>query len=168
MAGKQRWYCGKCGARYMTKFGLLLEVRLQGMAYYLLAQLPPQHMGDLKNAIIQMRYSENCKTALDPYNCIPDLQPSSVKLSEPLDFGWAHKGVPLKGHFRILDMPHLLALPRFDWNVLYHTPKVLEHGVQGAVDRSIAEGGELRTVDPTYVPHVPNTVTLRSIDSSWT
>ena len=141
------------------------------MAYYLLAELPPQHMGDLKAAIQQMRYSEHCKTALDLYNAIPDLRPSSGKLFEPLDFGWCrrtHARVPLKGHFQILDMPHLLALPRFDWNVLYHTPEVLEHGVQGAVERSRAEGGELRTVDPTYVPHVPNTVTLRSIDSSWT
>ena len=152
----------------MTKFGLLIEVRFEGMAYYLLSQLPPQHMGDLKAAIIQMRFSENCKTALDLYNCIPDLRPSSVKLFEPLDFGWAHVGVPLKGHYRILDMTHLLALPRVGWNVIYHTPEVLEHGVQGAVERSIAEGGELRNVDPTYVPHVPNTVTLRAIDSSWT
>ena len=114
-----------------------------------------------------MRYAEGCETALDLFRKLPDLRPSSVNFFEPLLRGWK-TGADLVGHYKILNMDHLLALPRWSWNQIYHTPEVLEHGVQGAVERSIAEGGELRTVDPTFVPHVPNTVTLRHIDGPWT
>ena len=109
---------------------------------------------------------------MDLYNAIPDLKPTSRKLLEPIEFGWSRKPpyqqIPLTGHFRIVDMPHLLALPKFDWEILYHAPEVLEHGVQGAIERSRETGGELQTVEPTFVPHVPNTVTLREIDGPWT
>ena len=69
------------------------------------------------------------------------------------------------GHYEILNMDHLLALPKFPWGQFYHLPEIAEHGVQGAVKASIAEGGQLQRVAPAYIPHVPNTVTLQDI---WT
>ena len=144
--------------------------QIGGVAYYLLAELPSQHMADFKCAIIESRFAEGCASPMDPYKRLPELKPSSVNLFEPLLSGWKHgPGVALVGHYEILSMEHLLALPKFQWNQVYHTPEVLEHGVQGAVERSIAEGGELQAVTPTYVPHVANTVTLRTIaGNQWT
>ena len=67
------------------------------------------------------------------------------------------------GHYEILNMDQLQALPRFPWGQLYHLPEIAEHGVRGAVEKSVASGGQLQSVAPTYVPHVPNTVTLQEV-----
>ena len=37
--------------------------------------------------------------------------------------------------------------------------EVAEHGVEGAVAVSRATGGVLEAIAPTYVPHIPNTIT---------
>ena len=149
----------------MTRYGLLLEVRIKGQAHYLLADLPPQHMGDLKGAIIQERFSQHCTSPEALFEAIPDLKPSVDKLFEPIEYGWVKPGVPITGHFRILNMEHLLALPKFDWEVIYKTPEVVEHGgIREAVEHSRATGGDLQTIEPTFVPHVPGVVTLRRLD----
>ena len=61
-------------------------------------------------------------------------------------------------------MEHLLALPKWSWYTIYQAPDILEHGVQGAIDRSLAAGGDVRGVAPTIVPHLPNPVTLQPLD----
>ena len=67
------------------------------------------------------------------------------------------------GHFEILNMDQLEALPKFPWDQFYHMPEVALHGAHGAVAQSVATGGELEGVAPTYVPHIPNTVTLQEV-----
>ena len=42
-------------------------------------------------------------------------------------------------------------------------PEVALHGVHGAVAQSVATGGELEGVAPTYVPTIPNAVTLQEV-----
>ena len=42
LAPKQRWYCGVCGTRYKTNFGLLIEIKHQGLGCYILVDFPPQ------------------------------------------------------------------------------------------------------------------------------
>ena len=44
----QRWYCCNCGAKYRTKFGVLIEWKINGIAHYLLAELPPPTSGTSK------------------------------------------------------------------------------------------------------------------------
>ena len=63
-------------------------------------------------------------------------------------------------------MDLLNALPRFQWDQLYHAPEVLERGAKGAVEWSQAEGGQLQAMAPTYIPQVPNTITLRHVDEN--
>ena len=41
LASKQRWYCVCCGAKYMTKFGMIVEIEIQGDFYYVKADIPP-------------------------------------------------------------------------------------------------------------------------------
>ena len=64
-------------------------------------------------------------------------------------------------------MAHLSALPRWQWDQTYHAPEVLEHGVKGAVERSVAAGGDLQTITRAVAPHVPHSITLQTIDSQW-
>ena len=64
-------------------------------------------------------------------------------------------------------MDHLLALPRGSWYRIYQIPEILEHGVQGAIDHSISTGGDLRIIEPTLVPCLPNTITLQTLDEQW-
>ena len=116
----------------MTRFGLLIEMRIGGVAYYLLAELPSQHMADLKCAIIESRFAEGCASPMDLYKRLPELKPSSVNLFEPLLSGWKHgPGVAPVGHYEILNMEHLLALPKFQWNQVYHTLRSLNTAYRG-------------------------------------
>ena len=61
-------------------------------------------------------------------------------------------------------MNHLLQLPKFEWNQFYHMPEVAQHGAKGAVEKNRQEGGQLQSVAPTYVPHIPNTF---AIQDAW-
>ena len=80
MASKRRWYCGCCCCRYKTKFGLLIEVISTGVACYVLADLPPQHMGDLKAAIVQQIMGNGVQTAEELFARLPDVKPASKRL----------------------------------------------------------------------------------------
>ena len=60
-------------------------------------------------------------------------------------------------------MDQLQALPLFPWDQFYHFPEIAKHGVQGAVQKSIEEGGALRGVAPAYIPHIANTCTLQDL-----
>jgi len=60
-------------------------------------------------------------------------------------------------------MDQLLKLPKFPWDQFYHFPEIAKHGVQGAVKLSRAEGGQLQSVAPAYIPRIPNTVTLQDV-----
>ena len=34
-------YCGSCGKKYMTRWGMLFEATIHGVIYYWVAQFPP-------------------------------------------------------------------------------------------------------------------------------
>jgi len=88
----QRWHCGSCGARYKTAFGLLIEVKKGGIGCYILAEFPPNHMGDFKAAIIQQRYGSGCESPGELFARLPDLRPASTTFFEPLLRGWKDHG----------------------------------------------------------------------------
>ena len=121
-------------------------------------------MGDFKSAIMQCALQKAARTP-GTFRKLPDLRPSSVNFFEPLRRGWAHKDKDLIHHYKVLNMDHLLAPPHWSWCWVYQTPEVLEHGVQGAIDRSVSAGGDLGGIDPTLVPHLPNTITLQTLDN---
>ena len=71
-------------------------------------------------------------------------------------------------HFRVIDMDHLLALPKFNWDVIYKAPEVVaQGGVREAVEHGRATDGHLQTLDPSFVPNVPSAVTFRALDEPW-
>ena len=51
-AVKQRWYCKICNAIYNTRFSMLLQISMQGVAYYCYAQMPPMHLFDSDGGIL--------------------------------------------------------------------------------------------------------------------
>ena len=150
-------------AWFTTKTNVDLEVRIKGLAHYLLAELPPPHLADLKGAIIQQRFSKHCASPEALFEAIPDLKPSVDKLFEPIEFGWVRPTERLTGHFKILNMDHLQQLPKFPRDQFYHFPEIVKHGVEGAVQQSRQEGGVLQSVAPAYIPHVANTCTLQDV-----
>ena len=110
--------------------------------------------------IIQARFGENCGTAEELFQLIPAMKPAATSYFQPrVGRGWK-TGLPLDGHYQILNMDHLLQLPRFEWEPFYHLPDVAEHGVKGALQKSRQEGGRLQSVAPAYVPYIPNTFTV--------
>ena len=142
---------------------MLIEWKIDGMAHYLLADLPPDHLWDLKGMIIEARFGNTCGTDEELYALIPTLQPASTTYFRPREgLGW-NTGKQMKGHYDILNMDQLLQLPRFEWNEFYHLPAAAEHGVKGAVQQSRQEGGMLQHVAPTYIPHIPDTFTVGDV-----
>ena len=163
MAVKQRWYCRNCGGKYKTRYGVLIEWKLQGVAHYLLAELPPPHLWDVKGMIIEARFGENCGTPEELFKLIPTMAPASTNYFQPrTGLGWK-TGMTLEGHFEILNMDHLQMLPKFPWDQFYHFPEIVQHGVDGAVQRSREAGGVLQSVAPAYIPYVANTCTLQDV-----
>ena len=39
-----RLYCGSCGKKYMTRYGMLFEATIRGVVYYWVAQFPPPEL----------------------------------------------------------------------------------------------------------------------------
>ena len=100
MATKQRWYCRNCGGRYFTKFGVLIEWKLQGVAHYLLGELPPDHIWDIKGMIVESRFTDQVKSAKELFDIIPDMVPVSEKYFRPrTGLGWK-TGKSLDGALR--------------------------------------------------------------------
>ena len=131
----------------------------------MLAELPSEHVWDIKGQIIEKNYTSRVSSARELYDLIPEMKPASEQFFRPCEGrGWKTNET-LEGHFKILNMDQLEALPKFPWDQFYHMPELAFHGARGAVERSKAAGGELREVAPAYVPNIPNTVTLQEAAS---
>ena len=48
LASKQTWYCICCGAGYKTKFGMIIEIEIRNIFYYVRAQIPPDNLEDTR------------------------------------------------------------------------------------------------------------------------
>ena len=72
LANKQRWYCNVCGAKYMTRFGVLCEMshKKSNIVGYCLAGHPPFEFKDVKTMAIQERVKD-MKTPQELYKALP-------------------------------------------------------------------------------------------------
>ena len=120
--GKQRWYC-HCGARYMTGFGVCVEMvdheARPPQAWYLQAALPQADMKDLKTLL---RYDKlkkqgiECLTPADLLKHLPKVEP----LAQGDIFDKYCPGDPQwEGHFQLSSKLSWDDLPEFDWTDLY-------------------------------------------------
>ena len=107
----QRWYCKVCGAKYMTRFGVLCEIVTGGKALYCRAELPPHDMQDAKCMMIEQRFH----AAQTPQELLDSLPKVS-----PMERGYFfHEAPGLAGHYRCNSLI-FLDLPKLDWNQLYN------------------------------------------------
>ena len=120
-ATKQRWYC-KCGARYKSTWGVLIEIVREDVASYCLAEIPPQHLQDAKGMIIEQKYLK-VKNAKELYDAIHICTPIAKSCFQQL---MGIDGQPVEGHWKVLDAELLHALPKFEWAQLYNLPSVAE------------------------------------------
>ena len=72
----QRWYCNTCGARYATKYGVLLEFVIDYKGYYMKAPFPERDWQDVKNMAVQRRF-QKATTPEELLALLPDVHPTT-------------------------------------------------------------------------------------------
>ena len=111
-------------------------------------------MFDFKGAIIQERFASNLESPEALFAAFPDLVPCSTNFFEPVTSSWA-TGKSLECHYKITNMEHLRSLPLWKWDTIYQIPDIIEHGVEGAIQRSLETGGVLRGTESLLIPEGP-------------
>jgi len=74
LASGQRWYCPVCKARYKTSNGVMVEMMIQGVSYYLKAPFPTDDIIDLKAMAVE-RYHAGAKSPEELLKAIPEAHP---------------------------------------------------------------------------------------------
>ena len=115
LALKQRWYCNTCGAKYMTRYGVLCEManKNSNIVGYNLAEHPPFELKDVKTMAIQERF-KNLKTPQELYQALPK--------ATPLDRGVFLKPTEKEGVYRF-NVPMFRTIEKFEWDQLFNLPK---------------------------------------------
>lgn len=110
----QRWYCS-CWAKYKTTFGVLTEmIALDGkMAYYAIAEFPPQSFIDAKFMAIEERFSK-CNTPKELLDALPVVVPMAL--------GVLLKPTLKKGEYQ-LDRTLIDTIPTLEWFQLFNLQK---------------------------------------------
>ena len=115
LQSKQRWYC-HCGARYKTKYGVLVEIQVDEARFcYCLAEFPPDSLKDAKSMMIERQYRQ-CSTPQDLLAALPRISPS--------DKGAVMTPMPNRdGHYKI-DPDAFATIPKLEWFQLFNLEKV--------------------------------------------
>ena len=121
-------------------------------------------MFDLKGVIIQHRFADDLASPEKLYKILPDLKPASENFFQPVLVSWK-TGKSLVGHYAITNMDHLLSLPKWSWGTIYQAPAIIEHGAEGAIQRSVGTEREILGFEPLTIPAgppgLPEAVTLQ-------
>ena len=117
MATKQKWKCRCCGTGYLTKFGMVVEIRwVGGGASLSLAPCTDDDDKDLHALILQDRFPD-VKTAEELYDLIPTVVPQEsafLRKAIPSDF-WGGSAFQEHGVYKLMHYNVLESLPRWNW-----------------------------------------------------
>ena len=117
---------------------------MKGIAHYCYAELPPIHMYDAKGMMVG-RMHLGLQTPANLYHALPNLKPAAENLLVPTQH---------EGRYRIAAHEELVKFETFNWDQLYHLPKVKEHGsAEAAVAHSRANAG--RTAEVSHPGEEP-------------
>jgi hypothetical protein len=108
IADGQRWYCKVCGARYMTRFGVLIEIVQPHAVSYMLADYPPDTIGDVR-AMAMEREHDRASTPAELFAAVPNLVPASE----------LHLELIGSGIYSITSQAELLACGTFKWAQMF-------------------------------------------------
>jgi hypothetical protein len=109
IANKQRWYCKVCGARYKTRYGVLIEIVQKDTAKYMMAGFPPDSIGDVRAAAMERKHSEAC-TPAELFAAVPNLVPRSKLLLQVVE----------EGVYSITTPEALLSCGAFKWEQMFN------------------------------------------------
>ena len=123
-ASRQKWYCGICGSKYRTSFGMVVQLCLkseEGVVTTYLAQsrVPPKSLQDAKLMMVEAAFSNNTITPHELYAAIPSVKPVG-------EGEWLSQVVP--SHYILVPSEYahdpmqrisLSTLPYFDWMLLF-------------------------------------------------
>ena len=102
------------------------------------------HLYDAKDMMVG-RMNPDLRTPENLYHALPNLKPAAENLLVPTQH---------EGHFRIAAHEELAKFETWNWDQLYHLPKVKEHGsAEAAVAHSRANAG--RTTEVSHPGEEP-------------
>ena len=107
----QRWYCKRCGTRYRTKFGVIIEIVIKGVPYYARATFPEGDWLDVKFLAVERAFSgySSGQALLD---ALPEVK--------PLDKGMVLEEVKgMEGVYRY-SMKMFAGIPLMEWDNFYN------------------------------------------------
>ena len=109
IASGQRWYCPVCEARYKPANGVMVEMLIQGVSYYIKAPFPTDDIIDLKAMAVET-YHAGAQSPEELLKAIPE--------AHPLGAEWLvatrYEGTYSYQEAVFEDIPSL------DWNQIYN------------------------------------------------
>jgi hypothetical protein len=109
IADKQRWYCKVCRARYKTGFGVLIEIVQKDTVKYMMADYPPDSIGDVRAAAMEREHS-NASTPAELFAAVPNLVPAGKLLLRLVE----------EGVYGITSPDELLSCGTFKWAQMFN------------------------------------------------
>jgi hypothetical protein len=117
MAPRQKWKCRCCGSKYLTKMGMIVEIRwIGGGASLSLADCTDDDDKDLHAMILQDKFA-GAKTPEELYDMIPTVVPQEsafLRKAVPADF-WGGSAFQDHGVYKLENFEVLASLPRWNW-----------------------------------------------------
>jgi hypothetical protein len=112
LATKQRWYCKECNARYMVRFGVVIELLMgDDKLRYMKAELPPQGIMDAKFMSVE-GMSGHVQTPQELYDKIKTVSPlAHVNTIAP---------TKNEGHFKFVGDMKMETMPSMEWEQLFN------------------------------------------------
>jgi hypothetical protein len=112
MATGQRWYCLECNAKYLTRFGVVIELLMgDDKLRYCQAELPPQGIMDAKFMSVE-GMSGQVQTPQELYN--------KLKTVSPLAHVSTIAQTKNEGHYKFVGEMTMGSLPKMEWEQLFN------------------------------------------------
>ena len=108
-ASRSKCKCTYCGANFMTRWGVMIEIRdAEGKVYYMVADTPDENTLDIKAAEIEAKAKKaRLTTAKEIYDAIPTFAPMASSLVRVRD--------EEKGQYEVIDKKAFDTLPKWEW-----------------------------------------------------
>ena len=122
-SNKQRWYCVCCKCKYVTKFGMLVEVHYKGISTFLLAEVPNHDVDD-----VRAMFHEDTLAPTSPkdlYEKLPVLLPMDpLEVLRPATQSEVTKeNVDYKKNMKLLHPDKLKEVPKWNWDKIFKLTK---------------------------------------------
>ena len=112
----QRWYCCHCGARFATKYGMVIEIVINDKSHWAKATIPDFSLQDAKAMMIEKNH-EMLETPQELLDAIPRVEPMDAEaFMNPMP---EHEEGSYKFTKEVYDK-----MAEFEWQSLYNITEV--------------------------------------------